>query len=172
MNRFSEETGLGHEVRVEDRDEIPARTAEAVFEGSGFESGPIPAMDVVNVDAAVPVVPRTPFGHIRGVVGRVVKDLDLEPVAGIVQSAYGVDETFDDVQLVEHGELDRHLRKLGESLRGFRTPMLVSVVQIHHEVAVHPQDRQRDQDREIGGQEERIRGKHHDIVDCRLAEPK
>ena len=45
-------------------------------------------------------------GDVDGFVGGVVEELDLEAVAGIVETAAGFDEAVDDELLVEDGELD------------------------------------------------------------------
>lgn len=56
----------------------------------------------------------------RSVAGRIVEDLKLEPLAGVVERARGLDGSLGDVWLVEHGELHRHRREQLEGQGGAR----------------------------------------------------
>src|SRR2546422_3261810 len=56
----------------------------------------------------------------RSIVGRVVEDLDLEPVARVVERADSLEQAARDVTLVVEGQLYGHRRPLGRWLRGHR----------------------------------------------------
>lgn len=58
--------------------------------------------------------------HARSVAGRIVEDLKLEPLARVVERARGLDGSFRDLRLVEHGELHRHRRQPVEGQGGAR----------------------------------------------------
>src|SRR5205823_11039099 len=54
--------------------------------------------------------------------GGIVEDLDLEPVARVVECADRLEQTARDVALVVKGKLHGHGRPLGRRLRGSRLP--------------------------------------------------
>jgi hypothetical protein len=95
-----EEVGLGHEVGIEDRDQLPTCGVEAVVESAGLEARAIRATDVVRVDTSCD---QTLDGFGRqtcGLVGGVVEHLDLEPIRGVSQLADPFDQALDDRPLV------------------------------------------------------------------------
>ena len=107
----AEPAGRRDEVGVEDGDELALGGAETFFERAGFVAVAVGAVEVVDglgIEAlgAGGEAGDHGAGHVDGLVGGVVEELDLEAVAGIVEAAAGVDEAVDDELLVVDGELD------------------------------------------------------------------
>jgi hypothetical protein len=111
-----------HEVRVEDGDELAASPLEPVLQGPGLEADARVPADVPDVEALLPVsldgLGRDPDGLVVGI----VEDLDLEPVAGVVQRRHGPEQPLDHVAFVEDRQLDRDRRDLG---RGELLPVVL-----------------------------------------------
>ena len=106
-----EPVGWGDEVGVEDGDELALGGFEAFFEGAGFVAVAVGAVEIVDglggeAFGAGGVAGDDGGGDVFGFVGGVVEDLDFEAVAGVVETADGVEEAVDDELLVEDGELD------------------------------------------------------------------
>jgi len=81
-----------------------------VIEGAGLEAAAIGAADMMNVQIRGQVA-EVAFDDFASVVGRVVEDLDLEPVARIVEGSHGVEQPGDDVAFVVDRQLQRHSRE-------------------------------------------------------------
>ena len=75
-----EDVGRGHEVGVEDEDELAGGGAQAGVEGARLVAGAVGAVQVVDVEAELAVVLDGAARDRGRLVGRVVEDLDLEPV--------------------------------------------------------------------------------------------
>lgn len=100
-----EEVGSGHEVCVQDEDVLAARRFEARREGARLVAGADLAVVHGDVDAPAPPRARSPPREQGRFVGGVVEDLDLEVRPRVGKPAGRIDEAFDDVLLVEDGEL-------------------------------------------------------------------
>jgi hypothetical protein len=116
VDRALQEVGLRDEVGVEDRDELPAGDLHGLVERPGLVAGAVGAVDVLDVQALRGVAAHGELGDLPGFVGGVVEHLDLQELPRVVDPADGVDETIDDVHLVEERQLDGHHRQ-GVELR-------------------------------------------------------
>ena len=113
---LEEEVLLGHEVGVENREEVALGNGHGFLEGAGLEFGTVRTVDKLDV-----VTLRSKFGHLLlghfvAFVGGVVQNLDLVLVLGVVNSAYGFEEAFDTVGLVEDRKLRGDLREVGNGV--------------------------------------------------------
>ena len=106
--RLAQEVPPDHEVGVEDGHEVAARALEAVGEGAGLEPAPVGPVKMDDVDSLLLVLADEPPRKGQGLVGRIVQDLYLQQVAGIVELAGGPDEPLRDVELVIDRQLDRY----------------------------------------------------------------
>ena len=108
--RAPQEIPAGHEVRIEDGDEFPLGRLETVLERARLETVAFRAADTTNPGQATTARRRIlkqgvyPLGR---VVGRVVEDLNLEPVRRIVQVEHGENQLRRNVALVVDWQLDR-----------------------------------------------------------------
>jgi len=138
----------GDEVGVEDGYQLAARGLEALFESSGLVAVAIRPVQIEHglrcqwlrvlgrYDAARSVALYDGCGDFGGLVGGIVQQLDLEPVARIIHAAAGVDEAVDDELLVVDRQLNRDegqlaLFKLRGRLSRSRRVAAVPVVQPH-----------------------------------------
>jgi hypothetical protein len=71
-----------------------------------LEAGAVFAMEVVDVEALAAVALHRPPAQSRGLVRRVVENLDLEERARIADGGHRLEEAIHHVQLVEYRELD------------------------------------------------------------------
>ena len=86
-------------------------------------------------------------------VGRVVQNLDLQPIPGVLHRAHGFNQAVDDELLVEDGQLHRHHGQLVELPgRAGIVILLVFEVPVAQRVAVHAVKGQHDHHREVGKQ--------------------
>jgi hypothetical protein len=63
--------------------------------------------------------------------------LDLEPVPGIVEAAYGPDEPADDIVFIENRQLDGNRWQFLETLRGDDAPSPVLEKEIDDEISMN-----------------------------------
>ena len=156
----AQEVGPRHEVGVEHRQQLAARPLGAGGQRAGLEAAAVAAVQMVDVEAAG-ALPRHRFGHhLDGLVGGVVEDLDLQPVARVIERADGVHQAPGDVHLVVEWKLNRDLRQLlvGEARRrgsaraAPANPAAAAQEQHHHHHAVHPVQRQHPEDAVVEGQ--------------------
>ena len=91
----------GHEIGVKDGDEFAAGMGEPSAQGASFVPFALSSVVLGYVDAVAPVKGDAVGDDLAGIVGRIVKDLNLEPVCGPVESGDGVDQTAHDVSFIE-----------------------------------------------------------------------
>ena len=113
---LEEEVLLGHEVRVEDGEEVALRDGHGFLEGAGLVFGTVRAVDKLDVVTLGGEFLDLLLGHLVAFVGGVVQDLDLVLVLGVVDGAHGLEETFYAVRFVEDGKLGRDLRELVDGM--------------------------------------------------------
>ncbi len=162
--RLEEEVRRRHEVRVENRDEICLRQLESSFEGAGLIAAAVDAMDIRDVEAARRVAADRQLGDIRGLVRRVVEDLNLQQLARVIHLADRVDQSVRDVHLVVNRQLDRDARQVAE--RGRRQRRVRGVapvfhVKINEVIAMPAVDRQNAQDEKIQNEDQCLRQRRH-----------
>ena len=86
-----EEVGRRDEVGVENGHELARRLLQPGLERPGLVAGAVDAVEISDVQALRGVPPDRQLGDFLRFVGRVVQDLNLEQVPGIVHLADGVD---------------------------------------------------------------------------------
>src|SRR5687767_5953445 len=103
----------------------------------------------MDVEAPRRMPPDRQLGNILRLVSRVVENLYLQQVLGVIHFADGVDQPVGDIHLVENGQLDGDRGQHRERWQwlGGLTP--VFHVKINEVVAVPPVDRQNAEDKEI-----------------------
>ena len=69
-------------------------------------------MDEFGVESCGDQFGDFPSADVHGFVGGVVQHLDLQPVARVIETGDGIDETCDDMLFVENGQLDGDQRQI------------------------------------------------------------
>ena len=106
------EVSFGDEVRVENRDELTLGGSQPVPESTRFESLALGAPHHVDPVSAGAEVAGHAVDDSRSLVGRIIEDLNLQPVRRIVDRSGRSDQSFRDVPLVVHGQLHGHDRRV------------------------------------------------------------
>ena len=109
-NRPLQKARRRDEIGVEDRHELALRFREAGLQRTGLEPFPVEPADVRNVEPLFCPTADEPGDQEPRLVGRIVQHLDLEPIARPIERAAGIDQTLDDVQLIEDRKLNRDTR--------------------------------------------------------------
>src|SRR4029077_5268936 len=81
-----------NEIGVQNENELAFRALQTGFASSGLKTGAVLAMTRLAATPARLQERGLIGGDLAGLVGGVVQNLDLEPVPGIVEAAYGPDE--------------------------------------------------------------------------------
>jgi len=92
----------------------------------------------------------------RGVVCRIVQNLDFQLILRIIQSGYGFQKAVHDELLIEHGELDRHDGQFLEACFGLGLVITVLPVQVNDAQAVEAISCQADEDQKIAQKPDKI----------------
>ena len=124
---LEEEVLLGHEVRVEDGEEVALRDGHGFLEGAGLVFGTVRAVDELDVVALGCKFFDLLLGDFVALVGGVVQHLDLVLVLRVVDGAHRLEETFDAVRFVEDGKLGRDLRELVDGVLSVELENLLAV---------------------------------------------
>ena len=90
INQLAQTIGLGHKVRIEDGEQLTTRRLRAIGERAGLKAGAVRAMYIVNVKAFLRILCYRSLGDLDGFIGRIVKDLDLESIARVVNLGNGL----------------------------------------------------------------------------------
>src|SRR5208282_4509295 len=157
-DRAAEEIGLGDKIRVEDGDEFAARSLEAVFERSGFVAFAIGAVDVNDRHALRSVAFHASAGNLASFVGGIVKDLNVEQFARVVEAGNGFDEALDHVALVEDRKLDGDTGPILDLGRRAGNILRVDVIIVDEPIAVQAVSGQDEQDKEVGDHHGKVEG--------------
>ena len=107
---------VGHEVGVEDHDQLARGGVQTVVECAGLEARAIGAMHVFDVEVGITheELGDLVAADIAGFVGRIVEHLDLEAVARVADGGHGIEQPLDHVHFVEERQLHGHGGQLGE----------------------------------------------------------
>ena len=103
-----EEFRVGHKIGVENRHQLAASHLEPGRQGPGLEAVPVRTVEVMNVEALGGEPPDLAVQDLPCLVDRIVKDLDFQPIPGIIQAADGLHKALGHVHLVEDRKLDGH----------------------------------------------------------------
>src|SRR6185437_6386022 len=111
LNDIVENVGWRDKVGVEDGDELAAGSFQSLRKRAGLIAFAIIAVNVFDGKTL-----GSPFvagfaGDLSGVIGAVIKHLDLELVQRIINLAGGTDNALGDHILVVHRKLDGHARQ-------------------------------------------------------------
>ena len=101
-----------HEVGIEHGDQLAARAPHSPRERARLVSRAAPAAEMRDVEPACSLPRDGRRGARRCVIRGVVQDLDLEPLARIVERGRRIDQTLDDAALVVNRKLHRDDRKI------------------------------------------------------------
>ena len=129
-----------------------------MFECAGFESMPVGAVDVVNIDSQLPIFGHTRCGNLNRAVCGIVQDLYLEKFARITNLAYSINEPLHHIHLVVNRKLYRHTRLNGQPGSRLSHLVFVSQIQVHEVVTMNTVDREDAQNRQVRDQDENIKG--------------
>src|SRR5229473_853704 len=135
-NGAAEKIGLREKVGVKHGDEFALGGFQAVFEGAGFVTLAIGAMNVNNGHALGGVALDAGASDFASLIRGVVKDLHIEQLEWIVETRNGFDETFNDVALVEDRQLDRDARPICDRRRSGRDILRIHEVVIDQPIAM------------------------------------
>jgi hypothetical protein len=149
VDGLAEHVRRGDEIGIEDEDEIAFAALHSGFEGAGFETGTVGAMDELDIEAGGAQFGDLFGGDFSGFVGGIVEDLDLEEVTRVIEGGDGSEEALDDVQFVENRQLDRDSWQVVESRARLRRFMPIFQEKIDDNVAMQAVESQAEKDCEI-----------------------
>src|SRR4029077_682080 len=138
-----------NEIGVQNENELAFRGLQTGFERAGLESGAVLAMKTLDVKPARLQERGLIGGDLAGLVRGVVQNLDLEPVPGIVEAAYGPEEPADDIVFIENRQLDGNRWQFLETLRGDDAPSPVLEKEIDDEISMNSKSRESEKDAQI-----------------------
>jgi len=95
----------GHKVGIENEDELPPRLLQPQGKGACLIAVSFRPPHVADVDSSFPPVCHPGPADFDGSVVRVIEELYLEKLSGIVQGRSRVHEAFHDLNLVVDGKL-------------------------------------------------------------------
>ena len=139
---LEEEIGARNKVRIKDRHKLSAGGHQSFFQCAGFVSSPVCPANVLDVESELSI----PFDILRhdidSPIRGIIKDLYFQFLLGIDYAAGGIDQTPNDVQLVEHRKLHRNDRIGGQGFYCLGFPGPEFQVVVDHGEAVRSENRQ------------------------------
>jgi len=125
-----QQTRRGHEIGVQDEDEVPGRFLQPGRQRACLVACANGTVDDADLDAPATPLPGAPLREGRGLIGGVVQYLDLQEPGRMPQPAGRVDQALHDMLLVEDGQLHgdasrRHGRRCGGRIRILRKICIV-----------------------------------------------
>src|SRR5215208_3256211 len=160
VDELAQAIGLRNKVGVEDREQLTLGKLVAVLQRSGFESGAIGAVNVVDIKTLRRILRHDCFCDLDCLIGRIVENLDLQLVMRIVDCGHGFEQTIYHVELIKEWKLDRNSRqlRLGKSSAGMRDELAITPEVDDLLDAIRAIDGERAKDREVDDQDDPIEG--------------
>ena len=160
VDRLPEKVTIGDEIRIEDGDKLPFCGAQPVLQCASLETGPLVAVDIVNVQAeALPAFHGVARNRLR-FVGGIVQHLDVEPASRVVERADRVDHPFHDIHLVVRRDLNGDPRQLLEPPLWNGDILSVLVKEEHHQIAMKAVEGKDGKDDKIGRDDGHVKPIH------------
>src|SRR5437868_9666659 len=97
-----------NKIGIENTYEFSARGSQTSLQGARFEAGAIDSMNQFDIETALTQFRRTIRDNLTRVVGRIVKHLDLQPIAWVIQFTDGAQQSLHYINFVEDGQLHGH----------------------------------------------------------------
>src|SRR6185503_12357110 len=69
INQLTQTIRLRHKVSIEDRQEFTFGNLQTCLKGTGFETGPVTAMDIGDIKSLIRILPDSRFGELHSLVG-------------------------------------------------------------------------------------------------------
>ncbi len=102
---LEQKVGVRAKIGVEDGDVLAARLSHSPGQRPGLEAAAVWPPQHDDVGSTLAVERRPGLCQLACLVGRIVQNLDVQPVAGIIERSHGIDDSLDHVTLVIHGYL-------------------------------------------------------------------
>ena len=99
-NGSLQEVGRRDEIGVKHGEEFAACVGKPLAQGTGFVAFAIGASELGDIDSVLLMVCDAAGDDLAGIIGRVVQNLNLEPICGPVESGDGVDQTADHMTFI------------------------------------------------------------------------
>jgi hypothetical protein len=159
MNGLQKKILGRREIGVEDGNEFAFCSLQPLRQSPGLEPVAIGAMVIAYWISQRGEAFNEIAGHCAGFVGRIVQQLDVQLLAGIVKFADRIDQPTDHVLFVEKRQLHGDAGQLGKFCSWFAgTFLFVLVIKVNQNVAVDSVSRQQNEHNEIWNQERTIEG--------------
>ena len=127
----------------------PLATCKPFGESAGLVTGAVGAMHVVNREAERLIALDARARDLPRLIGGIIKHLNFQKLARVIEARDGFHEPLDHVALVENGKLNRHHRPVRHFRRRRRKILAVFIKIVDQPIAVQAVHRQHDQNEEI-----------------------
>jgi len=149
MDRLLKQVWRRDEIGIENANKLTGSRFETDCERTGLESGPVDAMNQLNIEAALPQFFGARSSHLARIVGRIVQHLDLQTIARVIQFADRAQQSLDHINFVEDGQLHGHDRQFFKSAGRHGLPFPILEKKVNNKIAVDAVSRKADEHAEI-----------------------
>src|SRR5260370_9309262 len=139
----------GSEIGVEAANKLARGRFESGCERSRLESGPINAMNQLNIEAALPQFFGARSSHFPCIVGGIVQDLDLQQFSRIIELADRAQKALHYVNFVKNRKLNGHSRQLPKPARRNHPPFAVFQEELNDKIPVNAVSREAEEHGEV-----------------------
>src|SRR6266704_499493 len=168
MDRVLKQIWRRNEIGVEDANKLARGRFESGCERSRLESGPINAMNQLNIEAALPQFFGARSSHFPCIVGGIVQDLDLQQFSRIIELADRAQKALHYVNFVKNRKLNGHSRQLPKPARRNHCAFAVFQEEINDEIPVNAVSREAEEHGEVTRRPNHIAEASLHKVGCQL----
>ena len=168
MDRVLKQIWRRNKIGVEDANKLARGRFESGCERSRLESGPINAMNQLNIEAALPQFVGARSSHFPCIVGGIVQDLDLQQFSRIIELADRAQKAFHYVNFVKNRKLNGHSRQLPKPARRNHCAFAVFQEEINDEIPVNAVSREAEEHGEVTRRPNHIAEASLHKVGCQL----
>jgi hypothetical protein len=169
MNRPLKQVRRRDEVGVENANKLTGSRFEPDCERTGLESGPVDAMNQLNIEAALPQFFGARRSHLARIVGRIVEHLDLQQISRVIELTDRTQKALHDVNFIKNRKLNRYFWQLPELPGRNGRAFAVLQEEINDEIPVNAVARQTDEYGEVTRRPNHIAEASLHKVGCQLS---
>src|ERR1700736_512903 len=156
------------EIRVKNANKLTGGRLESDCKRTGLESGPIDAMNQLNIEAALTQFFRAQSSHIARIVGGIVQHLDLQQVSWVIEFTDRAQKTLHHVNFIKNRKLNRYFWQLPKLAGRNRPAFAVFEEEINDEIPVNAVGREADKHGEVTRRPNHIAETSLHKVGCQL----
>ena len=149
MDRPLKQVWRRDEIGIENANKLTGSRFEPDGKRTGLESGPVDAMNQLNIEPALSQFFRTRCSHFARIVGRIVQHLDLQQISWVIELTDRTQKALHYVNFIKNRKLNRYFWQLPKLAGRNRRAFAVLEEEVNDEIPVNSVGRKANEHGEV-----------------------